>query len=140
MAVTRLNRRNFLTLSSSSLLYLATAQSLSAKSPRFLHHVLQESLATVKSRSCWLDVCAPFVIQDPKLGIDSEIVLTSDNFIGATGYSDGADATEYEIYLYDSEGRLFGENGSARRLTVTAMQTTVLSVADIVGSDVSFWG
>jgi len=140
MAVTRLNRRNFLTLSSSSLLYLATAQPLSAKSPRFLHHVLQESLATAKSRSCWLDVCAPFVIQDPKLGIDSEIVLTSDNFIGATGYSDGADATEYEIYLYDSEGRLFGENGSARRLTVTAMQTTVLSVADIVGSDVSFWG
>jgi len=55
--------------------------------------------------SCWLDVCAPFIIQDSAAGIESEIVLTSDNFVGASGYADGADATEYEIYLYDSEGK-----------------------------------
>ena len=90
--------------------------------------------------SCWLDVCAPFIIQDPSIGIESEIVLTADNFVGATGYADGADATEYQIYLYDSEGRPFGENGIARRLTAAAMRNTVIPVRELVGSGVSFWG
>ena len=83
--------------------------------------------------SCWLDVCAPFLIQDNSAGIESEIVLTSDNFIGANGYADGADATEYEIYLYDSAGRPFGADGVARRLAAPAMQTTVIPVRDLVG-------
>jgi hypothetical protein len=100
----------------------------------------QDSAAAAKGHACWLDVCAPFVIQDSALGFDSEVVLTSDNFIGASGYSDGTDSTEYEIFLYDSNGRPFGEGGVAKRLVVPAMQTTVLSVSDIVGSDVSFWG
>src|SRR6185436_610339 len=50
---------------------------------------------------CWLDVCAPFLVEAPESGIRSEIFLTSDTFVGRTGYTDGADATEYEIYLYD---------------------------------------
>jgi len=90
--------------------------------------------------SCWLDVCAPFIIQDTSAGIESEIVLTSDNFIGARGYADGTDATEYQIYLYDSEGRPFGTDGVARRLTAPAMHTTVIPVRELVGSSTSFWG
>lgn len=90
--------------------------------------------------SCWLDVCAPFIIQDSTIGIESEIVLTADNFVGAKGYADGADATEYQIYVYDSEGRPFGEGGIARRLTAQAMQTTVVSVSELVGPNTSFWG
>ncbi|HEV8429969.1 MAG TPA: hypothetical protein VGQ41_18860 [Pyrinomonadaceae bacterium] len=90
--------------------------------------------------SCWLDVCAPFVLQDPQIGIESEILLTSDNFVGAKGYSEGIDATEYEIYIYDSEGQPFGEGGVARRLTIPAMQTTLISVSEIVGPKTSFWG
>jgi hypothetical protein len=90
--------------------------------------------------SCWLDVCAPLIIQDRRLGIDSEIVLTADNFIGAQGYADGVDLTEYEIYLYDAEGRPFGANGIARSLTASAMQTTVIPISDLVGSETSFWG
>jgi hypothetical protein len=90
--------------------------------------------------SCWLDVCAPFIIQDPSAGIESEIVLSSDNFIGARGYADGADATEYQIYLYDSEGRPFGTDGVARRLTAPAMHTTVIPVRELVGPGASFWG
>ena len=85
--------------------------------------------------TCWLDVCAPFIIQDPALGIDSEIVLTSDNFMGARGYADGTDATEYQILLYDMDGRALrgtGENGIARQLTAPAMQTTVIPVSELV--------
>jgi hypothetical protein len=96
--------------------------------------------AQTTGSSCWLDVCAPFIIQDPTAGIDSEIVLTSDNFIGANGYTDGADATEYQIYLYDSEGHPFGEGGIARSLTAGAMQTTVVPVRELVGPNTSFWG
>ena len=138
--MTRLNRRSFLTLTSSSLASLATLKSVC---PQFLTAFAspkQDYTVISHRRSCWLEVCAPFVIQDPAIGFNSEIVLTSDNFIGSTGYSDGADATEYEIYLYDSAGRAFGEDGVAKRLVVPAMQTTVLSVADIVGRDVNFWG
>jgi hypothetical protein len=90
--------------------------------------------------TCWLDVCAPFIIQDPRLGIDSEIVLTSDNFIGAHGYADGSDATEYQILLYDFDGRAIGDGGVAKRLTAQAMQTTVIPVSELVGPNRSFWG
>ena len=131
--MTRLNRRSFLALTSGSLVSLATSKSLCSE-------LTQSYDPQLKTQSCWLDVCAPFVIQDPTIGFNSEIVLTSDNFIGAKGYSDGADATEYEIYLYNSDGQAFGEGGVAKRLVVPAMQTTVLSVAELVGRDVNFWG
>ena len=93
-----------------------------------------------KSNSCWLDVCAPFVIEDPKIGLSSEIFLTSDTFVGAKGYEDGADASEYEIYLYDGAGKAIGSEGVTRRLTVPAMHTTVLNLRDILGDNASFWG
>ncbi|HEU4432417.1 MAG TPA: hypothetical protein VFR51_03420, partial [Pyrinomonadaceae bacterium] len=92
------------------------------------------------SGTCWLDVCAPFIIQDSALGIESEIVLTADNFLGATGYADGADATEYQVFLYDFEGHPLGESGIARQLTAGAMRTTVIPVAELVGPRKSFWG
>ena len=138
-AVTRINRRRFLSHSSTSLFSLAIAQSLSAKPLNKVREFLAPP-GTELARSCWLDVCAPLVIQDAKLGIESEIVLTSDNFIGATGYADGADATEYEIYLYDFQGRLFGDNGTPKHLSVTSMRTTVIPVSDLVGSESNFWG
>jgi hypothetical protein len=120
-----MKRRSFLSL-------VSQAVAGTAVLPRLVH--------SADSSSCWLDVCAPFVIQDSTTGIESEIVLTSDNFIGAKGYADGTDATEYQIYLYDSDGRPFGQEGIARSLTVPAMQTTVLSVRELVGPNVNFWG
>ncbi len=89
---------------------------------------------------CWLDVCAPFIVEDPEIGLHSEIVLTSDTFVGAKGYADGADATEYEIYLYDAGGKAVGTDGVARRLVVPAMQMTVLSLREILGDSGKFWG
>jgi len=124
----RIKRRSF--LSSVSRAVAGTA----------LLPLIQPVKEIVGGQSCWLDVCAPFIIQDPAVGIESEIVLTSDNFVGATGYADHADATEYEIYLYDSEGRPLGADGIARRLTAPAMQTTVIPVRDLVEPGSSFWG
>jgi glutamate-ammonia-ligase adenylyltransferase len=66
--------------------------------------------------------------------------LTSDTFVGAKGYEDGADSSEYEIYLYDAAGKVIGADGVSKRLTVPAMHTTVLSVREILGETASFWG
>src|SRR4029077_898620 len=73
---------------------------------------------------CWLDVCAPFLVEAPESGIRSEIFLTSDTFVGRTGYTDGADATEYEIYLYDAAGKPIGKDGVAKQIVVPAMHST----------------
>lgn len=89
---------------------------------------------------CWLDVTAPFVIEDPTLGIHSEIILTSDTFSGANGHLDRADVTDYEIYLYDASGRSVGPDGVAKRLSAPAMHTTVLRLSDIIGDGKSFLG
>jgi hypothetical protein len=89
---------------------------------------------------CWLDVCAPFIVEDAEFGLHSEIVLTSDTFVGANGYADGADATEYEIYLYDADGKAVAADGVAKRLVVPAMQMTVLSLREILGDRGKFWG
>ncbi len=126
--MTSLKRRSFLSL-------ISTAAAGSALYPSFAF-----SRDGDKGTSCWLDVCAPFIIQDPALGIDSEIVLTSDNFLGAQGYADGSDATEYQILLYDFDGQAIGESGIARQLTAQSMQTTVIPVSELVGPNRSFWG
>ncbi|HEX6045786.1 MAG TPA: hypothetical protein VFZ22_14935 [Pyrinomonadaceae bacterium] len=127
--MTTFKRRGFLSLISGAAVGTALRPSI--------------SLSQERGNTCWLDVCAPFIIQDPALGIDSEIVLTSDNFIGAQGYADGSDATEYQILLYDSDGRAIddGKNsGIARRLTAQAMQTTVVPVSELVGPNRRFCG
>src|SRR5687767_5557619 len=129
-----LERRSFLSLVSSAALGSALYPALG------LGKRNNQSVTPISNATCWLDVCAPFIIQDSALGIDSEIVLTSDNFIGATGYADGADATEYQIYLYDSEGHPVGDKGVAKGLTAPAMRTTVIPVAELVGPNRSFWG
>jgi hypothetical protein len=132
----RIERRSFLSLVSqavagTALLPFATPANQIARS---------QNGGSAAGRTCWLDVCAPFIVQDPAAGIESEIVLTADNFVGASGYADGADATEYQIYLYDSEGRPIGEDGIAHRLTAPAMQTTVIPVRNLIGPNTSFWG
>jgi hypothetical protein len=91
-------------------------------------------------KNCWLDLCAPFVVQDAAAGIDSEIFLTSDTFIGKQGYQDSTNVTEYEIYLYDSAGQPIGQEGVAKRLTVPAMHTTVLKLSDLIAERATFWG
>jgi hypothetical protein len=99
----------------------------------------QEYKSPSSSKVCWLDVCAPFIVNDPG-GIRSEIFLTSDTFFGAKGYEGGADSTEYKFHLYDSTGKPIGKDGIAKHLMVPAMQTTTIDVRDLLGSDEKFWG
>lgn len=136
-----LDRRRFLSLVPGPLLAVATAPLFSTQTPAVSSKSNQDYPATPANNSgCWLDVCAPFIVEDPERNIHSEIILTSDTFVGRRGYSDGADKTEYEVYLYDATGRPIGENGLARKLTVPAMQTTVLSARSLLGEEKSFWG
>jgi hypothetical protein len=99
----------------------------------------QNNKTSPENQVCWLDVCAPFIVNDPE-GVQSEILLTSDTFAGVRGYEDGADTTEYEILLYNSSGHAVGQDGIAKRLTVPALHTTRLSVGDLLGHDQKFWG
>src|SRR5216684_1620068 len=80
--------------------------------------------------SCWLDVCAPFVVEDYQRGIHTNLVLTSDTFSGQRGYEGDAYGTNYEIYLYDAAGKAIGSDGVARRMTVPAMHTTVIDARE----------
>jgi hypothetical protein len=120
------DRRDFLSGVSFSLLSLTVSQT---------------ALGATTVPGCWLDVCAPFIVEDPSRGVTSELILTSDNFTGVSGYEDSRNATEYEIYLYDSTGRAIGDGGIARRLSVPALRTTVIPVSQLLGrNEQKFWG
>ena len=136
-----IDRREFLSRVSGSVAALAAAPLIPFQ--RLLRSNAPQSPPSGQAslgRSCWLDVCAPFIVEDDQRGIHTEIVLTSDTFVGTRGYQDGVDATEYEIYLYDAEGRAVGAGGIARRLTVPSMRTTVLSARELIGHSETFWG
>src|SRR5258708_403568 len=143
------DRRRFLSLMSRSAGAFATIPISSGRT--FLKHsgsAPQEPSSPPQSskdqsrsdRSCWLDLCAPFIVEDSEHGLRSEVVLTSDTFVGASGYADGGDATEYEFYLYDAAGRAIGTGGMAAKLTVPAMQTTVIALRDLIAPARNFWG
>jgi hypothetical protein len=134
-----LDRRRFLSLVPGPLLAAAAAPLLLARNPSS-EIKAQDYPGTSNTGVCWLDVCAPFVVEDAARGIHTEIILTSDTFVGTRGYSDGADQTEYEIYLYDAAGRAVGANGITHRLTVPAMRSTVISGRSLLADDRSFWG
>src|SRR5262245_65516970 len=119
------NRRSFLSTLSCSLATIAS-ESLAP-----VRRLLAE--APKNQPGCWLDVCAPFVIEDDERGLHTEIILTSDTFAGARPNQDAADVTDYEIYLYDASGRAIGPGGEPRRLSVPAMRTTVRSEERRVG-------
>lgn len=89
---------------------------------------------------CWLDLCAPLVIEDSARNISSRIVLTSDTFVGPQGYADALDSTDYEIRLYDLAGNPVGRDGVAARLNVRAMNATVLAASDLVSGKGPFAG
>jgi hypothetical protein len=140
--MTTLDRRGFLSTISCSLATFA-AGSLAPIQRLFAGPDTQAqnySAPRADNRACWLDVCAPFIVEDAARGIHTEIILTSDTFASARGHEDGAQATDYEIYLYDRAGQAVGADGVARRMTVPAMQTTVIAVRDLIGDARSFWG
>lgn len=131
--MTPCNRRNFLASVSCSLAAATVA-------PLFPVRQLSAAEPEQADLPCWLSVCAPFIVEDNEQGVQSEIILTSDTFAGRRGHEDGKDVTEYEIYLYDADGKAVGAGGIARRLTVPAMHTTVIPIRDLIGDRKSFLG
>ncbi len=131
--MTTFDRRRFLATVSCSL----TGQ---ASAPFFHLPSASQKEQQKESGSCWLDVVAPFIVEDSELGVESEVVLTSDTFVGTAGHADQQDSTDYEIYLYDMLGRAVGVNGIARRMTVNAMNTTVIPVRELIGDTKKFCG
>ena len=136
-----LGRREFLTRVYRSTASLATWPILSqaflrADAAGFSHLQNQNQPAT----SCWLDLCAPFVVQDADRGLNSELVLTSDTFIGRDGHRDGRDSTDYQLFLYEADGTPLQLSPAKAELAVPAMQTTVIPLSDLIGPRKSFWG
>src|SRR5574341_1779873 len=97
-----MDRRSFLATISCSLASGGAAQLLPVS------NLFAQSSVSSNSQSCWLEVCASFIVEDAERGVQSEIILTSDTFAGARGHEDGADSTDYEIYLYDAVGKVIG--------------------------------
>ncbi len=89
-------------------------------------------------KTCWLDVCAPFVVVDHKLGMQTEILLTATCFPGQDGYREPGNGTEYKIELFDATGNEI-KLGSAGDIVIPAMRPTVLRMADLAGKK-KFWG
>ena len=128
------HRRKFLSLLPGSVAAFAAAPLIPLERLGF-SSAPQTSASNKAATSCWLDVCAPFIVENDQLGIHTEIVLTSDTFVGVRGYSDREDATDYEIYLYDAQGRALGTEGIARKITVSAMDAGIPSAsANCLGS------
>ncbi|HEX4945535.1 MAG TPA: hypothetical protein VFZ34_02575 [Blastocatellia bacterium] len=122
------DRRSFLASISCSLATAVAAQ------PQ------QRLFPLTTNNSCWTEVTAPFIVEDAARGIHTEVVLTSDTFAGVRGHEDKTAATEYEVTLYDADGNAVGDKGIARRMTVPAMQTTVIAARDLLGTQTPFWG
>jgi len=89
-------------------------------------------------RTCWLNVNAPFIVEDPKLGLTTEILLTATCFPGAEGFRDAGYGTEYQVELFDASGKEI-KLGSAAHIVIPAMRPTVLRMAELVGKK-KFWG
>ncbi len=136
-----LDRREFISIASASVAGFAAAPFIYAQqNPGQPSRSYPSASPSAQTGRCWLDVCAPFVVEDAEHGIHTEIVLTSDTFVGRRGYEGDAYGTDYEIYLYDAAGKAIGSDGIAYRLTVPAMRTTVIKARDLVSGVKPFWG
>jgi hypothetical protein len=135
-----LTRRDFLSSISASVGTLAVTQLIPLRGANASAESQSDQANQNAATECWLDVCAPFLVAAPEAGITSQIFLTSDTFVGRSGYSDGADATEYEIYLYDAAGKPIGQNGVAKQFVVPAMHSTLLNLSQLLGETKTFWG
>jgi hypothetical protein len=145
----RLDRRAFLsrmtgalvTASGVSLSKLAApaAAATLAQNPQQYPPYEAKAPALTPGKPCWLDVAAPFVVEDPSLGIHTELLLTATCFPGVQGFRDRQFGTEYEVQLFDGRGREvnLGRNG---RMLISAMRPTVLRMSDVLDRGKPFWG
>jgi hypothetical protein len=136
-----IDRRSFLAGLAGSL-FVASAQSLQSAIPLALplsaQYPTQTAPAAAAMGTCWLDVAAPFVVEDPKLGLATQLLLTATCFPGVDGYRDSHYATEYQILLFDATGKEISLDKSGK-LEIPALRPTLLRMRDLAGRN-SFFG
>jgi hypothetical protein len=89
-------------------------------------------------KTCWLDIAAPFVVQDPRLDLDTQLVLTATCFPGVEGFRNPKHATEYQVLLFDASGKEIKLDRDGR-IEIPALHTTMLQMRDLAGKK-AFWG
>src|SRR5579863_5934692 len=89
--------------------------------------------------TCWLDVAAPFVIADPALDLSTDILLTATCFPGADGYRESRYATDYQILLFDANGKEIPLD-NAGKVEIPALRPKLVRVSDLVGRNAFFGG
>jgi hypothetical protein len=99
-------------------------------------------IALSSNGNCWMNVCIPFVVEDPAKKLHTEIILTSASFDGVEGYKDKAFGADYELYVYDFAGNAQQVDGAKKvaRLSVPAMHTTLVKLSDLLTAREPFWG
>lgn len=90
-------------------------------------------------QTCWLDVAAPFVVVDPALQLSTQLLLTATCFPGAEGFRDQRYHTEYQILLFDSNGKEIKLDNSGK-LEISSMRPTLLDVSTLAKRDAFFGG
>lgn len=145
----RLDRRAFLSRLTGSLVTVSglswskLALPSSAQAPQqpqqYPYDDKKPAQPSAPGNPCWLDVAAPFIIQDSQLGIDTQLLLTATCFPGVEGFRNAQAGTDYELLLFDGAGKPvdLGRNG---RVQISAMRPTILSMSDVLGPKKQFWG
>ena len=134
-----MDRRTFLSGLTSSLVTASAISlpALRASAAQYPPTAAQQAPASAAA-GCWLDVCAPFVVEDPALNLSTEILLTAACFPGVEGFRDPQYTTEYQILLFDPRGREI-PIGQSSRLVIPAMHPTVVNMGEVAGRK-KFWG
>jgi hypothetical protein len=134
----RLHRREFLAGLTGSVAAVSLRASAAPQAPQQAGKPQEYGATAVALKSCWLDVCAPFVAEDSKLGLSTEILLTATCFPGEDGFRNSDYGTEYTVELFDARGREVSL-GSSARMTIPAMRPRVLRIGELIGRK-NFWG
>ncbi|HUI54320.1 MAG TPA: hypothetical protein VLY04_05075 [Bryobacteraceae bacterium] len=131
-----IDRRTFLSGLAGSL-FVASTEAVRA-APQYLEGAKKHPAAGSEGGACWLDVAAPFVLVDPSQQLATELLLTATCFPGVDGYRDSHYATEYQILLFDAEGKEIRLDRGGR-LEIPALRPTLLDMREMSGRD-SFFG
>ena len=103
-------------------------------SPTLVPHGQRAAGAPMPAPSCWLDIAAPFVVVDSKQGLNTQMLFTATCFPGVEGFRNSANATEYEVLLFDANGKDVKLDNDGH-LDIPAMRPTLVNMQAMLGRD-----